>query len=487
LHPGSILNIGDSWNRYKKYARITLQKHISGESWFKAANISGDETGLTCWIKDEGYANITIELKENDKGEKEKIFSKDGKKILVSYKHRLPAYVSDTGIIQVDFEKKYRYVDPQYIRGGKFPCKRHEWEKGEHMIQDGLTHRGKKTLKLAANCMGTLTSAKEEKTNFITLTYGKDVPTDPEAKKHLKQFFQRLQRQFGCKFHYIWAAEMQKGTEGSYRDINGAAIHFHILIDRKIKITTKQREQYKNTWIAPDLILNRCTGNRDYQDRLDMLKWVNYHWNDIVNKWQSRNNLPIQTITRTDCELVNDASSYISKYLSKESANIIGRMWGIADITRDLIKPTEIVTYDLPIKYAEKIMQEAIATFFDQYMCQYEQDEKGNYVEVKSKNYMTVTDKTSVFFNKDYIPKDYDSLNAPLVTDYESYKKDLQYRHEHQEKERGKELYQFQPDYPIAWTNNAEALQDIIEDLIEYYDNYIPERKKIKSLVYMYD
>ena len=485
--PDSILNIGNSWDKYKKYVEITITKHVSGEGKMKAANVTGQETGLRCWIKDEGYADIEIEYKKDDNDKPQKVWDKTKTKILVSYKHRLPSRINEDGKIVIDYEKRFRYVEPQWIKGGKFKGVRHEWEKGKEMEQNGLTRHARHTLKLASNCINTVTKMNDHKTNFITLTYGRDVPSDKIAKQHLKQFFQRLHRHFGKKFHYIWSAEMQLGKEGSYRDINGAAIHFHALIDRQIIITEKQRQQFKNVYIPDDLKKKRCEKRRDYAARLDQLKWVNYHWNDIVNKWQSANNLPIQTITRTDCEIVNDAGKYISKYISKEEETILGRLWGIADITRELIKPTEVVKYHLPIKYAEKIMQEAIALFYDDNMCLYDTNEKGEYIPKKSVNYICVTDKTSNYFNKEYTPKEYDELNAPAVTNYEEYKTDLKYRHEHKERETSKELYQHIPDYPIAWSNNIELLQDYLESTIEYYDTYKYKRKNVRSLVYMFD
>ena len=506
----SILNIGHSWERYGKYCKITVSKYINGEGTMKAVNVSGEQTGLRCWIKDEGYANIEIEYITNDKGEKVKKYSKDKEKILISYKHRNPSFIDESGKYQITFEKRYRYVEPKYIKGGKFSGKRHEWKEGEHIEQKGLTRHAKKTLKLSSRIMRDLCKAKDTKTNFITLTYGRNVPDDITAKQHLKQFFQRLTRHFGKAFNYIWVAEMQMGKEGSYRDINGAAIHFHILIDKQIKVTTKQREQFKNVYVPPDLIGKRCSSKTKdcfFNMKLDQLKWVNYHWNDIVSKWQSKNNFPVQTITRTDCEMVNDAGKYISKYISKEEKTIIGRMWGIADKTRDLIKPIETTRYELPLKYAEKIMQESIALFYDDYMCKYEINDKGEYKEVKSKNYITVTDKTSLFFsstnqreidlyqirlneckkelrfNKDVskiamlqknIKINQDNIKA-LVQIYDTINDNCN------------PVYNFVPDYPIAWSNNIDILEDNLLNIIEYYDTYKEQRKQIKSLAHYYD
>jgi len=125
---------------------------------------------------------------------------------------------------------------------------------------------------------------------FITLTYGKDFPTDHNSKKHLDSFLKRLRRLHpNCK--YVWVAEKQKR----------GAIHFHIL----------------TPYYTPK-------------------DWVNSAWNEIVNTWQRDNNLNHQTLLPNVISVLS-AGSYLAKYLSKEGQNIGGNGYGIDQKTRSLM------------------------------------------------------------------------------------------------------------------------------------------------------
>ena len=138
--------------------------------------------------------------------------------------------------------------------------------------------------------------------SMLTLTYGKNYPSDHESKKHLDTFLKRLRRLHpNCK--YLWVAEKQKR----------GAIHYHILTPY---FTNKE--------------------------------WLNSAWNEIVNKWQKTNHLPIQQVLPNVIK-VNSASSYLAKYIQKNEQNIGGNGYGIDQQTRKLMKDEAIyfIQHDL--------------------------------------------------------------------------------------------------------------------------------------------
>jgi hypothetical protein len=176
---------------------------------------------------------------------------------------------------------------------------RHKIQKGARVLES--VHKNEPKLK--AYC------------SMITLTYGKDFPTDHDSKKHLDIFLKRLRRLHkNCK--YLWVAEKQKR----------GAIHYHILTPY---YTTKD--------------------------------FVNNSWNDIVNNWQVQNNLPIQQLLPNVIKVMS-AGSYLAKYLQKEGQNIGGNGYGIDFKTRSLMKDESIyfVTHELDQEQVNEIASEII-------------------------------------------------------------------------------------------------------------------------------
>ena len=145
---------------------------------------------------------------------------------------------------------------------------------------------------------------------MVTLTYGRNVPTDAEAKGHLNNFFTLMRKKKQMKL-YTWVAQLQTGKrakdkgEYSYRAEFGACIHFHIL-------TTQT-----------DILLMRKA------------------WCSIVNKWEAKKNMPITKLGGVDVIKVFNASNYIAKYLQNEKETIKGNMWGQSGAMRKLITRTE--------------------------------------------------------------------------------------------------------------------------------------------------
>lgn len=169
----------------------------------------------------------------------------------------------------------------------------------------GLTNKGKAKIQKATRVLENVHKFEDNLKAYcsmITLTYGKDYPTDHESKKHLNHFLKRLNRLHKeCK--YVWVAEKQKR----------GAIHYHILTPY---FTDKE--------------------------------WVNNSWNEIVSKWQSSNNLSLQSLLPNVIK-VNRAGSYLAKYLSKEGHRIGGNGYGIDQQTRSLMKDESVylIQHDL--------------------------------------------------------------------------------------------------------------------------------------------
>jgi hypothetical protein len=151
--------------------------------------------------------------------------------------------------------------------------------------------------------------------SMITLTYGKDFPTDHDSKKHLDTFLKRLRRLHkNCK--YLWVAEKQKR----------GAIHYHIL----------------TPYYTPK-------------------EFVNASWNEIVGKWQTTNNYTSQTVLPNVIKVFK-AGSYLAKYLQKEGQNIGGNGYGIDFKTRALMKDESVyfVTHDLEHDLVNELSNELI-------------------------------------------------------------------------------------------------------------------------------
>jgi hypothetical protein len=177
----------------------------------------------------------------------------------------------------------FQSIENRYKRSGAITC-------------NGLSKKGRSKIKLASRVIESinhLDKSKPATSTMITLTYGKDFPTDHLSKKHLDIFLKRLKRLNGIKSQYLWVAEKQKR----------GAIHFHILTP-------------------------------DYTPKV----WLNDAWNDIVNKWLASTNKTPQTLYPNVIK-VNSAGAYLSKYLQKEGQNIGGNGYGIDQITRQMMKP----------------------------------------------------------------------------------------------------------------------------------------------------
>lgn len=182
---------------------------------------------------------------------------------------------------------------------GLTPQARHKIQKASRILENVYNHEPK----LKAYC------------SMLTLSYGKHFPSDHDSKKHLDTFLKRLRRLHpNCK--YLWVAEKQKR----------GAIHYHILTPYYTK-----------------------------------KEWLNNAWNQIVNKWQSQNNLPTQTVLPNVIK-VFQAGSYLAKYLQKEGQNIGGNGYGIDTDTRKLMKDESIyfVTHDLEHDKVNEVVNELI-------------------------------------------------------------------------------------------------------------------------------
>jgi hypothetical protein len=197
-------------------------------------------------------------------------------------------------------DQKHKADHDRYKRDGK-------------LFIDGLSQKARHKIQKAARVLEAV--HKHEKglkayCSMITLTYGKDYPTDHESKKHLDTFLKRLRRLHpDCK--YLWVAEKQKR----------GAIHYHIL--------------------TPYFT------NKDF---------VNASWNEIVNNWQASNNLPTQALLPNVIK-VNQAGAYLAKYLQKEGQNIGGNGYGIDFKTRQLMKDESVyfVHHDLTHQQVNEI------------------------------------------------------------------------------------------------------------------------------------
>ena len=173
-----------------------------------------------------------------------------------------------------------------------------EHKEGEQ-FREGLTFKGKSKIQKASRVLEKIHTVEHNLKAFcslLTLTYGKDFPTDHISKKHLDTFLKRCRRKYP-DFKYVWVIEKQKR----------GAPHFHILTPY-------------------------------YVDK----EWLNNAWNDIANKWQVSNGYQLQTLLPNVIK-VNQAGAYLSKYLSKEGHKIGGRGYGIDQNTRALMK--DDVTY----------------------------------------------------------------------------------------------------------------------------------------------
>lgn len=175
------------------------------------------------------------------------------------------------------------------------------------LVTNGLTRHASKMIKRSSRIYQDLVERSDwygkAYCSFITLTYGRDYPTDTQAKKHLKGAFFSAFRRY-CQKHnhevmYTWVAERQKR----------GAIHFHILTPNYIE-----------------------------------KKWINKTWNRIVNNWLESEGKQSQKLL-PNVIAVHNAGTYMAKYMSKEGAKIDGNMWNMCSNTRELMKPTHEITF----------------------------------------------------------------------------------------------------------------------------------------------
>jgi hypothetical protein len=553
--PPSILDVERSISKYGIYAKIKAERYANGEGTVKALNVEREKyTGY----HRKGYR---IEIVK-DKATGKPIFDRTEKKILVKWYQRgetlqelerqndlldlgsadlknfvTPSFVNKDGKLISNVKEIFRFVPRNEIKGGAFLGLRHEWKKGQEIEQTNLTDYAKKTLKRSARLM----KWKSGYTRFLTLTYGKDAPDCKEAKKHLKQFIQRLTRKLGKEINYLWVAEMQKGKilengKKSFRLINGSAIHFHLLIGSEIlpeQITKRDVKQYSDAKSKasilkalgekidkrtksiiqkftakeknilkekihfdkciniPEDILKRIPKGINYDAEIYGRKWVQNAWGKIVNDWQKENGFEHQVIDRIDNEKVQNAGKYISKYMSKDGESILGRMWGMSDTTRELIKPIEKREIILQHKYCEKILQQANALFIDEQMMvtnkRYYFDEvrkkerfKTERIELKdAENYLLITDKNSKFFNQIKDP------GGKILTSKEN--GFIQVGSKFLTGVGEKKDYTYKPEYPIVWSNNIALYLQYVLYIIQYYDKNPKQRSKIVSLNNVFD
>ena len=170
-------------------------------------------------------------------------------------------------------------------------------EVGKEIVQHGLNVKAKSKIKFAGRMIQYINQevkGRSGKASFVTLTFGKRVPTHKEAKRLLDIFLKRMRRYFGFNIEYVWVAELQKR----------GAIHFHILLSEYLP---KQ--------------------------------WLNNAWNEIANNWTKSAYGETQKLL-PNVKGVLLAGSYITKYISKEQNKIHGNLYGISSSLRELMKPT---------------------------------------------------------------------------------------------------------------------------------------------------
>ena len=183
-------------------------------------------------------------------------------------------------------------------------------------IQDGLSRRGKTRLRRAAAYYQLL--VMEQRTpkaycTMMTLTYGKEYPTDTTSKKDLDNFLHRLRRNFGETFHYAWVAERQKR----------GAIHYHILTPNYV----------------PKRLLNEA-------------------WNEVVaNRLTKEGNEDSIQVLYPNVKAVHHAGRYMVKYCQKEGENIIGNGYAVSQKTSAELKPIYEQCYDITGMHLEDFIE----------------------------------------------------------------------------------------------------------------------------------
>jgi hypothetical protein len=184
------------------------------------------------------------------------------------------------------------------------------------IYQQGMTNKAKAKIKLAGRLFQHQVLTRKEGrpyASFITLAYGLHYPSDHLSKKHLDSFFKRLKRKFPL-LQYVWCIQHQnKNIATTGRN----APHFHILTPQ-------------------------------YIDK----ELINKAWDSIVSKWQKSqiDNGCKQQKVYPNVGKVEEAGAYMTRYMQKSEDTIGGNLYGIDQITRNLMKPETITLesdYDL--------------------------------------------------------------------------------------------------------------------------------------------
>ena len=194
-------------------------------------------------------------------------------------------------------------------------------EVGKEIVQHGLNIKAKSKIKFAGRMIQHINQevkGRSGKASFVTLTFGKRVPTDKEAKRLLDIFLKRMRRYFGFNVEYVWVAELQKR----------GAIHFHILLS-------------------------------EYLPK----EWLNIAWNEIANNWTKSAYGETQKLL-PNVKGVLLAGSYITKYISKEANKIHGNLYGISSSLRELMKPT-ITTQKISNEDQARLIMDSAHDTFD--------------------------------------------------------------------------------------------------------------------------
>jgi len=181
---------------------------------------------------------------------------------------------------------------------------------GEHVQKNGLSKRGKSTLRKAAN----MYQWRYGRTNMITVGYGDtSISGHRQSKGDLDRYLKTLRREHKKRhpdepFQYLWVAEIQ---EKRLARTGESVIHYHILTPHYF---TK--------------------------------KVVNGGWNNAVNKPRIKKGLPTQTLLPNVIKAYH-SGRYIGKYLQKEGHRIEGGGYGMSQASYKGIEASFEGTFDL--------------------------------------------------------------------------------------------------------------------------------------------
>lgn len=227
-------------------------------------------------------------------------------------------------------------------------------KKGDR-VQNGLTRRGRKTIRLISEQFNKLVLNHHDNDyhsyNVMgTLSYRKIIPSDKESKKHLQAYFKRLNRKVGKKVaQYLWVAERQKR----------GAIHYHTLTPESLSSEefVKKRKILECVWINRvwnEIVCNwalksgRINKKQSKQWHSELrqnerynLALAEYYYGDLKEKPtkpKGSKYLLLPNIIH-----VFNVGAYMAKYMSKENENIIGGMYGASKSSREFLVPTTMI------------------------------------------------------------------------------------------------------------------------------------------------